>query len=156
MHTSNVIDALLLLASSVTLLSKYELLGTASKYTTILKNAASKFIGSINVEIKKRRHCNHTQQSGKIVLCFTILSQYMTQKLQKPCNFNTTPLEWPERESYTVYMRMVGQNLLDNFNAIMWIYRKFRLTWKHITFWGTCHGTGPTSSIHFPWNIPWE
>ena len=46
MHKSNVMDSLRLLASSVSLLSKYELLGRASKYT-ILKNAASKFISKV-------------------------------------------------------------------------------------------------------------
>jgi hypothetical protein len=60
MHRSNVMDSLRLLASSVILLSKYELLGTASKYTTKLKNAASKFISKVykyfkNVEIKKKK-----------------------------------------------------------------------------------------------------
>lgn len=46
MYKSNVMDSLWLLASSAILLSKYELLGTASKYT-ILKNAASEFISKV-------------------------------------------------------------------------------------------------------------
>jgi len=48
----------------------------------------------------------------------------MMQKLQKPCDLNTTPLKWPERESYTIYVCMVDQNLLDNCNTILGIYRK--------------------------------
>ena len=149
-----------LLASSATLLSKYDLLRTASKYTTKLEAATSKLVSKvyksfINVE-NKRRHCDHTQETDKVTLHFTILSQHMLQQLQKPCNLKTTPAKWPQKEPHTIHVYRLGQSLLYDFNTILWMYRKLHQLENTNIIFGAVHNYLGVQFQHawLPYNVP--